>query len=358
MVASPVLQRSAIRSTIEAVRRCITDGLENVAPQKDDINCIVRLPYLCPKKSFGKCELTMTKGKKKTLVEESHHVKNAHDKIESVSDDTMWPMDDIDEDEEALSTVSQSVPALTSKTGRDSTREDLLTVQLLLQAMKEYRTFTKKAKSTTDLKKADVQNELQKLARGRHQFALDRIDEVVINILCRASSDATLPQELRLVLPWLNLYSYTVEVTECSNEWSVRINLDDRDALRHKKLTLLCSELSSEQIESAYSKYQDAFTDIRNNALLEVVYIQRTRTSEKLDKKQRLGEDLVAVTTPGLKRECKFTIHNERVMTVYLMLHSLARWKDSQTLLEKSDRDYLAILTLLLHRYPEQNTEN
>ncbi|KAK3246109.1 hypothetical protein CYMTET_44330 [Cymbomonas tetramitiformis] len=273
---------------------------------------------------------------------------------ELLSDDSMWPNEDVGE-EEAFSDVSQSVPIVKKNVPARVDYEESLTVAVLLRSMKKQRGHQQTTRPAADIGMDSLDDELSKLVEGRHQSALDRIDEIVDAVLRRASEDAFLPPELRSVLPSLNMYSYNAEFCvngdDRSDVRSVRLVLDERDALRHKKLALLCTLPSSDDAEAEYARYRDSFVEGRDKTV-DVVRVRRAEAFKGASAVPCLGDHLVGIIAPCLKKECAFVVSSERVMALYLMLHSLARWHDTQALLGKPDRDYLAILTMLLHRYP------
>ncbi|KAK3242645.1 hypothetical protein CYMTET_47668 [Cymbomonas tetramitiformis] len=273
---------------------------------------------------------------------------------DTVSDDSMWPVDDV-QDDDALSNISSHVP-VSDINQTEPCKDNPLTVQLLLDSMQKYNSIREKAKSVIEITKSDLSKELQTLVDGRHQMALDRMDELVDTILLRASRDTALPKELRAVLPWLRCYSYTnaafVDPKLKSNDHLIQLDLDVVNALRNKKLTLLTCEIESADTENAYSAYEKLVNECQEDDVLDVTYIRKKRDSDDATTAQELHKELIAVTFPRLKRRHKVIVSDTRVMNIYLMLYSLAKWNDAPFFFKQSQRDYLAILTLLLHRYP------
>ncbi|KAK3243030.1 hypothetical protein CYMTET_47299 [Cymbomonas tetramitiformis] len=317
--------RSLYRTTIEAASRYVVHDLKDVATWKrfrthepfdtEDAHILEHLSSMSffPKRASG------SKKSKQRVCSES-------------SRDSLWPVDDEDEDESG-EVFDTSGPPVSVKSRPSLEKSPKPTVDAFVEAMRRHRSVSKSSKSDSETA----------FVESRYRLNLSRLDVAIEATLVRASDDARLPSELRELLPILQLYSYDAdyEPNEQASTWSVHLSVDRELALRNHRF--------ANGAEECRASYRARLYD-EQVSHIDIFRVWNTECAPDSVRDIKDGLAFSATKAVWKKRSLRFT--DPQTFAIYLMLHSLATWQDTKDLLAKPEREYFALLTLMLHRYP------
>eukprot|EP00854_Cymbomonas_tetramitiformis_P000184 gene184-324_t len=294
------------------------------------------------------------------------------------SADSMWPKDDecdsVDNDgSDSSFRLEQTAPkrkrAAYSPVTRSDTRIEKVSVASTLEALQAWRTHMQEPEHSEIPTTAQACREMmRRLTSVRCNVHLANITALVDAILKEASMDSTLSKDLRASVSLLSCFVH-VDVEERSDidggrSWNVRMKASVDDTRRYRPLQHVacsatfaeartkCSEDDLLKLAATDATVCVALVRRKGYEHLSIGDLDSLSVDEASVTVASLGKHVAILLYDNLPSQIEILLDSERQLSLYAMLHSVARWMDTSDLMKRSDEDFLATLAYLTQRYP------